>query len=820
MTKQPRALHVLYCAFLSIVVVFCFGAAGEICGNFLDTTAAAFGPSFADNKARDIGVISKRLSKAGKAHAAISNSLNTPVIAAVLDGDPRAVAAFDLKSGQKLWQVEAPVRSELTLGQDLVVFQAGNEVVAHALSDGHRVWDYEIEEGWDFFGAGVGDGVAALAIGVGGDEAGSYANGELVVLDARSGSVKWRNGSGGGLIGRPAVHAGLVFAPWDRQKVAIIDAESGEELARVRALDYTVNSVQADETGAYIGTSPTKGVVSSLTRIDKAVATGKREGSSVFLPSLSPVPGDPTFSRDAFARPVAGRSATEKIMFHGCTDTGATPVTFASGVYYLHYWRFIIAFDAATSQVRWTYASERDIESMNAVAQGALFVDSDGKIGFLDAGTGAEVWSALLGAKVLTASFDAASFAPASGGTPVSPIAGLKSILWDKDNRMLPIRTYSALLLAAIQAPEVTRDLLEIYSDAATPKGLRNAVVEALKRRTSGSEHLVSALHMRYDFLEQTQPPPMTVVAPALVNMQEKSSVPGLVEHLLDHETPIEYLEPIAKAIVALGDESTVGPLLMFLTLYHADSTFVGREASLVAVCEAMLKFGGESGQRYVLGVLHDPQTLPELATGINALLVPEAKEQAPAQVAKALVEKAPAPIVDALPFNLSPETINRTIATNRSVLVPCVQAALGTMPSLQSLRLSFILNGQTGQASDVRVLPSTISGLSDCVMNGLSHVDFPRFRSHNQRANYTIAISNQAGAASVFVPSGRPTEPQDADAWGEQVPTAPQAAPVPAPTPAPKAAPSPPATRVPPSPSASKAPPPPPAPTGDPDSF
>lgn len=809
MSFARRARNALHSIILGALVMFCFGAAGEICGNFLDTTAAAFGPSFADNKVDDLKAVNKRLATAAKPTAGLGNSLGKAVAVAVLDATPRAVAAFELKTGQKLWQVETPVRSELTVAGDLVVFQAGNEVVGHDLRDGKLLWSYEIEEGWDFFGADVEGGHTALAIGVGGDEAGGYANGQLVVLDSRTGSVKWRNGSGGGLIGRPAVHAGLVFAPWDRQKIAIIDAESGEELARIRALDYTINSVRADETGAYLGSNPTTTVLASLTRIDEAVAIGKREGSSVFMPSVSPVPGDPAFVKDGFARPVAGRSATEKIMFHGRPAAGRTPVSFGGDVFYLHYWRFIIAFDATTSQVRWTFTSEKDIESMAAVQTGAVFVDSDGKAGFVDGNTGAEVWSAPLGVKVLTVAFDAATFAPASGGAPVPAVAGLKSILLDKDNRMLPIRAYAALLLASLPAPEVTRDLLEVYSDAATPKGLRDAVVEALKRRTSGSEFLVSALHMRFDFLEQTQPPPMAVVAPALVNMQERASVPGLVEHLLDHETPIAYLAPIAKAIVALGDSSTVGPLSQFLTLYHADSSFVGHEAALVSVCEALLKFGGDTGQKLVLQALNDPQSLPDLKAGINALLVPAPAEQpgqANAAVAQAPRETVSAPIVDALPNLLSPDVINRTVAKNQTVLVPCVQAALGTMPTLQSLRLSFILNGQTGQASNVRVLPSTIPGLRECITNGLAQVEFPRFRSLNQGANYTIRIRNQAGADSVFVPSGGQGSPKDLDAWG--------AVPTPAPSPVPSGQTKPlPAPRP-------QAPPPVAPPSGDPDAF
>ena len=95
----------------------------------------------------------------------------------------------------------------------------------------------------------------------------------------------------------------------------------------------------------------------------------------------------------------------------------------------------------------------------------------------------------------------------------------------------------------------------------------------SIKKRKRARQYLVQALEMHYDFLEQTDPAPMEVIAPALITMKERSAVPGLLKQLTDHETPLENLPLILSAIIELGDPSVLPTLKSFLTRYHADST-------------------------------------------------------------------------------------------------------------------------------------------------------------------------------------------------------------------------------------------------------
>ncbi|MCP4674599.1 MAG: PQQ-binding-like beta-propeller repeat protein [Deltaproteobacteria bacterium] len=777
--KITRVIRLLV---VGVVVVFSFGAAGEICGAFFETTAAAFGAKYPDNKPEDIRKVLTQVRKAEDRTGKPENSRGVPVAVMVTEATPRAIVGMDLKSGKELWKVTIPIRSEITLGGDLAIFRSTADIVALGIGNGKEMWRYEIDEGWDYHGADVEDDVAAISIGVGGQDANSYANGRLLAFNAQSGSKIWEHGSGGGLIGEPLVIGGLVLAPWDRQKIVVIDIDEGEEVCRLLATDYTINYLEANPNGVYFGSAATGTTISTLFRLDEAAATGTREGSTAFIPSLEPVPGDPGFKRDAFDKPVAGRSGREKIRFHwrpGIPQPNT--IVMADDQFYLHYWRYIIAFDSKTSQVKWVHRSDHDIESMSAAKDGVFGAESEGRVFFLNKNNGQVAWNKDTGHKVLSAVFDANGFNPSSGqDVPADPLIGLKEMIWDKDNRMLPIRSYAAFMMAAFPNPEVTRDLLQVYSDGSTPKGLRDTVVKALEKRTVGAEYLVDALHMRYDYLEQTQSPPMNVVAPALVNMSERTAVPGLLSHLMNHETSVSHLVAISIAIRELGDPSVVGTLRQFLTLYHADSSFLEYEDALAIAAEGILKYGNKAdAEPFVINIRDDSQTLPELKLHLRRLIDPVAAAKADAEAkakleaeanAKAQAEanaRAAAEAAARIPDALNRQQISKTIASQQHVLKPCVQAALGQVPTLQSIRLRFVITGSTGKASDLRTLPNNISGLRECLENGLSVIDFPHFRNLRQMATYTIRIRAGALPPGGYRPQATPGKGQDLDSFG-----------------------------------------------------
>ena len=135
--------HFARATVLALLVLFCFGAAGEICGFFFETTAAAFDSKFPDNRAEDLAPLLPRLQP--QPAAGPSNSAGKPLAVLLTDGDPRTLVAIDLTSGQPLWKATPPVQSELTVEGDLLVFLSGFEVVGHGLLDGQERWRVETD---------------------------------------------------------------------------------------------------------------------------------------------------------------------------------------------------------------------------------------------------------------------------------------------------------------------------------------------------------------------------------------------------------------------------------------------------------------------------------------------------------------------------------------------------------------------------------------------------------------------------------------------------------------------------------------------------
>jgi len=165
-----KHIRIIEAFLLALLVLFSFGAAGEICGSFFETTAASFGSKFPDNKPADI---SNALGKLGAPQAVTrpANATGVPLAILVTDESPRSLAAIDLAGKREVWKVTPPIQSELAIGDDIVVFQSGFSVVAHDIRNGALRWKIEIEEGWNFHGAAIEGGLAVIAIGVGGEQA-------------------------------------------------------------------------------------------------------------------------------------------------------------------------------------------------------------------------------------------------------------------------------------------------------------------------------------------------------------------------------------------------------------------------------------------------------------------------------------------------------------------------------------------------------------------------------------------------------------------------------------------------------------------------
>lgn len=738
---------------LSAVTVFCFGATGEICGPLFETTADAFEAKFPENNADDLKKVTSKISEEESYH--FSNRGGDPIIYFTVATPKSSIVAYNLKEKKTAWQIQIPVNSPLVLRHNTIVLQTGLAVAAYRADTGTMLWSIPVDEGWSFYGADLSSDTVVLSFGIGSGNTGGYANGKLIAVRLRDGKEIWQNITGNGLLGTPAVTDELVFVPWKKKQIAILKLKSGEEISRLRADDFTVNFTQTTPYGVYYGTNATDEHVATLFKLDKNAISGTRLHSNSFVPGTIAAPNYPGFHRDTFVLPSIEIVNANRIRYYWLPQKNDQRIHFADDTYYLHYWRYIFAFSAKTHQVKWTYMSEDDIHTLQPVNGGVFAVTTEGTILYADADKGyVPSWSVSTGLQATSILFDVHGYLPVS--TPdqalPDPRAQLKTIVADKDSRMLPARIYATELLARIPSPGVTADLLALHSDASMPTSLQKKIVEKLAERDSGAEALIQSLNVRYDYLEEITTPPMKVIAPALANMDAKDALPGLMQQLLDYETPTDSIEAIATAVLKLGDTSIVEPLMNFVVLYHADTSFVGNEDGLARICQAILKFGGDRNKKDIESIRDNEQTLPELRKQLLTILDPDADKKAmelaikkaqEAEVARQrALELSKAQELASRPYYLTRDVISGTISKNAYLLRPCIKSALEKRLGLRQVRMKFSIAGATGKTAGLSILPPDIPGLEECLAEGLSKIDFPKFKNVRQNATHTIRIT------------------------------------------------------------------------------
>jgi hypothetical protein len=234
--------------------------------------------------------------------------------------------------------------------------------------------------------------------------------------------------------------------------------------------------------------------------------------------------------------------------------------------------------------------------------------------------------------------------------------------------------------------------------------------------------------------------------------MNEKQAVPALIRHLMNHETPIDDLINIIAALHALGDASVVEPLTKLITLYHADTAFLGHEQTLASAAYTLMKYGDkETIQKFIIKIRDDDQTLGELRKLLRNVLNPElaaqeaaeakAKEEAEKKAEEEKARRAAEAVF--VPDMLSREQINETIIHNQELFSPCIMDAIRKSPGLKQIRLRFTIGGDTGTASDLESLPNNIEGLQSCLSNAFN-LENSRRRGNSRLTPSALPHRNQ----------------------------------------------------------------------------
>jgi len=601
-----------------IPLVLC-GLIGAGCGT------TAFSPHFRDNNLEDLkqamaGVSGSRL--------APSNAAGKPMAFIVTDG-PTEIVAYDLQTRKVQWRVKAPLTSRVVVGRNRIFHRQGiAQMVARSIDNGQLLWSTEVVGGERLLGI-TSDGENLYYV----TERMKRSDGEIatmVSLSGDNGSKRWVRGSSGRL-GAPVAYEGKVFVPLRSQSVAVLDASNGAELARIRSKEETLLWVRQSPAGMLYGGK------NGVYRLDDRSVSGDQKGST-FIAAALPEGVRPAYWWDGYNAALSGYTAYDRNRLMWQLDPKGTG--FLNNTIFVHNYRFFFAFDTSVkdprqSALRWAYAYPRH-DAVASVHTGSslVLVTDNGHLIVLDPRTGVELMKDELKVAVKGVTFDANGFAPSAPATASPPDLrqSLTQIIWDPDRRFGAVKLFCVDELSRLPGGDVSKDLVKIVVheeiDPVVYKRAGDALVARHDRQAIPL--YLETLKSHYGFVDGTRAMAVDIMARALGDLKAAEGVPSLLSHLADHETPVDAVVEIVKALSIVGDKTILEPFRDFLLTYRCDPIFTKAPTALNLVAESLLKLGGEDERQLLSFVENDPHTLQSLRTYLGEALRQSSKKPAP----------------------------------------------------------------------------------------------------------------------------------------------------------------------------------------------
>jgi outer membrane protein assembly factor BamB len=771
---------------LLIVILCLVGTVFAGCGDLLLRRQQAWDNLFRDNSEADLAHVVAALPPPG-AETGAPNKLGRSLMAAVRLGTPPHLVVYDVDQQKALWDRElAAIGSRPQILEELVVCVADGRVMAFDVATGVDRWAYQLPDGWTYRGAAVDEGRVYLAAGKGRLGSTQRRQGLVVALGAAQGNRLWRHRVPF-LLASPAAAGGMVFVPWDGQNVTALRGEDGVEIARLRTLDDVIHFATARPEGLFYGAG-------GLYRLTPASVAGRREQAVFYDPPLKEVPGAPEFELNGYELPAL---SNRKIRFYWRAEPSQEQdgaITFTDNKLYWLYFRFVFAFDATTGELAWTFRFPEDVEAAQVVPGGLYLIGRHGSLSFVGASSGGVEWNRDLELPLRSASLSLAAQAPTprESATPGTVRQGLQEVIFDPDNRLLPVRNFALRQLTEIDDPAVTEDLLEIISRKEIPEPLRLAAAEALRGRRTGASYLLDALAVHYDYLTLSAPAPLDVVAQSLTQMGAREALPALVAHLQDHETPISYLPALATAIVQLGQGAALGPLRDFLVRYHRDSAFAQQPETLNVIAEGLLRQGHVEEQELVQALAANRHTPAGLREHVATVLAQMEAEAAPVVAEEPQEPQEREPTAEEICqqekqelYHLPHARIQDVMRAEANGFRDCFMEEMERSPETGQVRLVWLITTD-GQGINWDISPRS-SELAVCLLPRLEQIRFPCIRAYRQRARFGVNLVRPQSEVPMPAAEPAPTaEPVPAaevpqPTWSDGPATAPPAGEAPA---------------------------------------
>jgi outer membrane protein assembly factor BamB len=688
---------------------------------------AAFSPSYPDN---DDGAIRDMLARVQAAPAQTPRS-----IAVGIATDPARLYAFDMQARKILWQQATDTWFTPVLAGDYILCQESKGVIIRDLLSGKQllVLDYP---SISLKGADASGNLVAVVLGRGESGLSDYQ-----VVAIRNNSLAWRRELSS-VAGTPAVVGDIVVVPWSHQYLTALDGRTGKETARIRVLDTVVGHAFKDR-GTLYGGSTQKIFPLSQALLSRTV----KSGPFYLLPEKK-IPGQPLLLPDMYAPdPIpAPDSARHHIQFSWLpVGGGQTGLGLEDNTIYLSFYRFILALDPDSFELRWIYTNPEDLVGAQAQPGGVLFADEGGEMGLLSAATGQVQWKASIGLPTQVVTFaDGAMVSPASiGEAKTRPLSEqLLTAAQHPDARLVPIRLMLVELLAVQDDSASTAGLIDLCENRRNTPPVRDAACKALGKREVGAEHVLEALKQHAAFLEGSTAPPVGSLAKAAARLKESRAVGLLIAHLRDPNTPSADLSALVVALKDLNDRAAAQPLVDFLRMYHADTPDDQVTEALGETIDALVSLSGPAAVEILTEIAGDAlgntavrhrarQALQAIEKAKEEAEKSEAERQAAMQKEAAAQQEVAAKPQAPLEQFLSKAAIEKTLEPVSDKLQACL-AKDSNKP--RSAVLLMVIH--RGDIMSIHVQPASLQG---CIEPLVRSQKFPITKTAKERITYAL---------------------------------------------------------------------------------
>jgi outer membrane protein assembly factor BamB len=549
------------------------------------------------------------------------NAARQPRAFVVESGKQKKIIAYDLDAGRVAWQQPADITSRVWVGGDFIVDVEGKHLVARDQRTGNQRWRLPL--GGEFIGASADRDHAYLAW----KEDGSKPLWYIAAYDGASGKELWHHDAEGAL-GAPVAQGGVVYSPFLSQWLAILDGNTGVQLARIRGIDDQISMVRTTSQKAYFGSK--RGVY----MLDARAASGKRADATYGEVKIPQQLDRTSYGVDVYDPVQLGYTAADRarVLFTGIsTDTG--PMKLAGDTYAVHYFRYIFGF-TLDGQLAWAYSHPRvELVATEHTGNVIVGVSSNGELVAIDPNTGAVRARRNLGTggPIIGATFDADGWNPQGEGEKVETAEALVHIIRDRDARFDRVKELAVASLAKLPGGQVTKEMLGVLADKRASVKLKDTVVDALVQRKDPDSLpvLTEQLAVHADFIAKTDPDSLGAVARTIgglagAKLEAKAvdeALAALQSHLEDPATAASDIALLIKAMTAIGGGKERLVLASHLLLYHADDELGVDVAWQKAIVDALSAKSGPADRTLLQQVAADPRTQPGLTAAIHTAL-------------------------------------------------------------------------------------------------------------------------------------------------------------------------------------------------------